>query len=49
MGEYKDVLNPFTESSNATKEKYLSILEHPYTVFKNSITKNRQFSAEVVE
>ncbi len=46
---YKGMLNPFTESSAAAKDKYLAILEHSYTVFKNKINKNRQLSAEVAE
>ena len=49
VGEYKDMLNPFTESSVAAREKYQAILEHSYTVFKNSISQNRKLSSEITE
>ena len=49
VGEYKDMLNPFTESSVAAREKYQAILEHSYNVFKNSISQNRKLSSEITE
>lgn len=49
VGEYKDMLNPFTESSLAAREKYQAILEHSYNFFKNSITQNRKLSSEVID
>ena len=49
VGEYKDMLNPFSEGTEAAREKYRSILEHSYSVFKNSISQNRKLSTEIID
>lgn len=49
MGEYKDMLNPFSEIDSAGREKYREILEYSYSVFKNSVAQNRGLSTEEIE
>lgn len=49
VGEYKDMLNPFTESDKAALDKYRAILEHSYAVFKDSVSRNRRLSAEMTD
>lgn len=49
MGEYKDMLNPFSEIDSVGREKYKEILEFSYGVFKNSVAQNRGLSAEEIE
>ena len=49
MGEYKDMLNPFTETNDVAKQKYSEILEFSYSVFKNSVAENRNISPENIE
>lgn len=46
MGEYKDMLNPFTEPDAISREKYADILEYSYNSFKTSLALNRKLSAE---
>lgn len=49
MGEYKDMLNPFTELDPQGREKYREILEHSYSIFKSSVAENRKLEAENIE
>ena len=49
MGEYKDMLSPFSDPEMNGKEKYKEILEYSYSVFKSSVAQNRGLPAEVVD
>ena len=49
MGEYKDMLSPFSDSDMNGKEKYKGILEYSYSVFKSSVAQNRGLSAKDVD
>ena len=49
MGEYKDMLSPFTDTDMNGKEKYKEILEYSYSVFKSSVAQNRGLSAEDID
>ena len=49
MGEYKDMLSPFSDSDMKGKEKYKGILEYSYSVFKSSVAQNRGLSAEDID
>ena len=49
IGEYKDMLSPFSDTDADGKEKYKEILEYSYSVFKSSVAQNRGLSAEDVD
>ena len=49
IGEYKDMLSPFSDTDMNGKEKYKEILEYSYSVFKSSVAQNRGLSAEDVD
>ena len=49
MGEYKDMLSPFSDTDMNGKEKYKEILEYSYSVFKSSVAQNRGLSVEEVD
>ena len=49
MGEYKDMLSPFSDTDVNGKEKYKEILEYSYSVFKSSVAQNRGLSVEEVD
>ena len=46
MGEYKDMLSPFSDTEMPGKEKYRELLEYSYSVFKSSVAQNRGLSSE---
>ena len=49
MGEYKDMLSPFSDTGTNGKEKYKEILEYSYSVFKSSVAQNRGLSSEDID
>lgn len=49
MGEFKDMLSPFSETDEAGKAKYKGILEFSYSAFKKSVAENRNFSPDEIE
>ena len=49
MGEYKDMLSPFSDTDMNGKEKYKEILEYSFSIFKSSVAQNRGLSAEGID
>lgn len=49
MGEYKDMITPFSEITDNARTKYMQILENSYAIFKNAVSENRKLSAENLE
>lgn len=49
VGEYKDMLMPFKDISEDAKTRYMEVLEHSYTVFRESVGENRKISSEELE
>ena len=49
MGEYKDMLSPFSDTDTNGKEKYKEILEYSFSIFKSSVAQNRGLSAEGID
>ena len=49
MGEYKDMLSPFSDTDMNGKEKYKEILEYSFSVFKSSVAQNRGLSSQDID
>lgn len=49
MGEYKNMLNPFSEVDSVGREKYKEILGYSFPILKNSVVQNKGLSAEEIE
>ncbi len=49
VGEYKDMLSPFSQTTDEAKQKYMVILENSYAVLKISVAENRNLTSENLE
>lgn len=49
VGEYKDMLMPFSPISDTAREKYRDILKNSYSIFKNAVSENRKITGENLE
>lgn len=48
-GKYKDMLSPFSEMDMEAREKYQGILDHSYSIFRNSVRENRKLDDDQIE
>lgn len=46
VGQYKDMLSPFTEGDEEGRSKYMKILENSYDVFRGAVSENRNISGD---